>query len=325
MINSTNIASISVIIPVKNRAGLLEITLDNIFAQTLLPSQVIVVDDGSTDHLPQVIAKYQGRVTCLPNQGKGPGAARNTGLKIAESEFVKFFDSDDIMTLNCLQVQFEVLQKTGAPLVYSPYIHAIQQPDGSWLRQGAIVQYEPFPANKKLRECMAYNFFTVIPGFMFRKDFLQKLGAWRTDITAYEDWDYLWRIGKLCPNPIHTNEAAMIYRLHGAQTTGAHFDNTQRDKEKVICFTDALASADDLSPLDKLALTNILWKTLKSLAHLPEYQNILAKHDSGSMSVISFYLRLKNKIERLKTHSDWTTMHGVCNSEEIWIKYAKLL
>ncbi|SFC04248.1 hypothetical protein SAMN05421780_102369 [Flexibacter flexilis DSM 6793] len=325
MTNQPNIASISVIIPVKNRAGLLEITLDNIFAQTLLPAQVIVVDDGSTDHLPQVIAKYEGRVTCIPNEGKGPGAARNTGLKIADTAFVKFFDSDDVMTKNCLQAQYEVLQKTGAPLVYSPYIHAIEQPDGSWLRQGAIVQYQPFPATQTLRACMAYNFFTVIPGFMFRREFLEKLGAWRTDITAYEDWDYLWRIGKLCPNPVHTNQAAMIYRLHGAQTTGAHFDNTQRDKEKVICLKDALAAAQDLSPLDKLALTNILWKTLKSLAHLPEYQAVLAQYDSPAMPFISLYLRLKNKLERLKTHSDWTTMHGVSNSEEVWGQYAKLL
>lgn len=321
----TQKCNISVIIPVKNRANLLVFTLDNLLNQTLPPSEIIVVDDNSSDDLPLVINNYKGRVIFTKNEGNGPGAARNTGLKMATGEFIKFFDSDDLMTLNTLESQYDILNNKNTDIVYSPYIHASQQPDGTWIRQGSIIQYNPIPAEMTIRECMAYNFFTVIPGFMFRATFLRKLGEWRTDITAYEDWDYLWRIGKLCPSPVHTNSCAMIYRIHGLQTTGVHFNDLQRDKEKIKCLTDAIKDTSDLSLMSKLALKNIIWQTLKKINYLPEYEIMFKKYDGLIMRVVSYRLRLKNKIERIKTRSEWTTMHGVNTAEKEWVRYSQLL
>ena len=86
--------TISVIIPNFNRANLIGETLENILNQTLPPHEIIVVDDGSTDNIAPVIAKYQDRVIFTKNQrGKGPGGARN-GVACARVKWTCFSGSD---------------------------------------------------------------------------------------------------------------------------------------------------------------------------------------------------------------------------------------
>jgi glycosyltransferase involved in cell wall biosynthesis len=86
---------ISVIIPTYNRAHLIGETLEAIFAQTLLPDQVIVVDDGSTDDTKSVLAEFGDRVQPISIANSGDLAARNAGLRMASGRLVAFCDSDD--------------------------------------------------------------------------------------------------------------------------------------------------------------------------------------------------------------------------------------
>ena len=84
--------TLSVIIPNYNRAGLIGETLDNVFAQTRPPDEVIVVDDGSTDASVAVIERYGSRVRLIRQANAGPGAARNRGLAEARGDLIQFMD-----------------------------------------------------------------------------------------------------------------------------------------------------------------------------------------------------------------------------------------
>lgn len=86
----------SVIIPTYNRAALLREALDSVFAQTFTDYEVIVVDDGSEDDTPAVIASYGQRVRFYRQENSGPGAARNLGIQNAAGEYLAFLDSDDV-------------------------------------------------------------------------------------------------------------------------------------------------------------------------------------------------------------------------------------
>src|SRR5438874_2268449 len=86
----------SVIIPAYNRATLIGQTLDSVFAQNRNDMEVIVVDDGSTDGTLDIVARYGDRVRILQQSNKGPGAARNAGLRAATGDYVAFLDSDDV-------------------------------------------------------------------------------------------------------------------------------------------------------------------------------------------------------------------------------------
>lgn len=317
---------VSVIIPCKNRAALLRITLENLLAQSLPPHQIIVVDDGSTDEFPEVVKEYEGKVIFTINKGKGPGAGRNTGLELATGDFIKFFDSDDVMTLNTLEVQAQLLIESGEPLIYSPYIYASADENGRWKQEDVIIQYKPIPSMASLRHFMVHGFFTVIPGFMFRKSFLDVLGPWREDVIAYEDWDYLWRIANYVPNPLHTANCAMFYRLHGAQTVGQNMSNDQRDLDKLRVFDDLIAGLDsEKEPLGSFEKQLLRYQRDKSLKLLAEKNEAIAKRWSAtnkfSFKVWDTYLRLYSKINRIITRSSWQIMHGVNDSQNVFTYY----
>ncbi|MCZ6746659.1 MAG: glycosyltransferase family A protein, partial [Acidobacteria bacterium] len=87
---------VSVIIPTYNRADYLEQALSSVFRQTFTDYEVIVVDDGSTDHTPDVLKSYQERITSLRQENSGAARARNRGIRLARGNWVAFLDSDDM-------------------------------------------------------------------------------------------------------------------------------------------------------------------------------------------------------------------------------------
>lgn len=99
-------SDISVIIPTYNRASWVLKAVDSILDQTEPPLEVIVVDDGSTDHTAQVIEGYSDRGVRLHQQeNRGVSAARNVGAELARGEFLAFLDSDDVAYPKRLEVQ----------------------------------------------------------------------------------------------------------------------------------------------------------------------------------------------------------------------------
>ena len=87
---------ISVLIPTYNCGPWLRESLDSIFAQTHRDLEVVVVDDGSTDDTPAVLAGYAGRLTVVPGRHEGLSAARNLCLAHAHGDLVAFHDADDV-------------------------------------------------------------------------------------------------------------------------------------------------------------------------------------------------------------------------------------
>ena len=87
---------ISCIIPVFNGERYLGEALDSILAQTYRPIEIIVVDDGSTDGTPELVAPYGDRIRYIRQKNAGAPTARNLGLRVAQGEFIAFLDSDDL-------------------------------------------------------------------------------------------------------------------------------------------------------------------------------------------------------------------------------------
>jgi len=88
--------TISCVVPVYNCAAYIAEALNSIFAQTLRPVEVIVVDDGSTDATARTIAEQQLPVRYVYQENAGPAAARNHGIALARGDFLAFLDGDDL-------------------------------------------------------------------------------------------------------------------------------------------------------------------------------------------------------------------------------------
>lgn len=87
---------ISIVIPTYNRDDLVGPAVESALAQTHERCEVIVVDDGSTDRTPEVLARFASKIKVIRQENKGLAGARNTGIRAASGEFVGFLDSDDL-------------------------------------------------------------------------------------------------------------------------------------------------------------------------------------------------------------------------------------
>ncbi|PYN27310.1 MAG: hypothetical protein DMD99_02875 [Candidatus Rokuibacteriota bacterium] len=107
--------SVSVVIATFNHARLLTEAIESALRQTLDPVDVVVVDDGSTDDTPAVLAGYGTRVRVLRQPNRGLAAARNAGLAATRATYVAFLDADDVFAPTKLAEQVAVLER--APTV----------------------------------------------------------------------------------------------------------------------------------------------------------------------------------------------------------------
>src|SRR5262245_16886500 len=110
---------VSVVIPTRNRASLLERTLRSVLAQRMGDLEVVVVDDGSTDDTTSVAGAADVRVAVVRNQTpEGVSAARNRGIAAARGSWIAFCDDDDLWSPEKLTLQLDAAQRAGAHWVY---------------------------------------------------------------------------------------------------------------------------------------------------------------------------------------------------------------
>ena len=119
-------ATVSVIIPTFNRAELLVQTLESVLSQTRPPKEIVVVDDGSTDQTPQLMASYcsrDDRIRYLQQSGnRGADRARQVGFEASRGDYVAFLDSDDLWLPTHLERCLAGLkERPGAAMAFTRY------------------------------------------------------------------------------------------------------------------------------------------------------------------------------------------------------------
>ena len=99
------VPQVSVVITTYNQAPYIGPALESVFAQTLQPDEVVVVDDGSTDETAERIAPFRDRIVYLRQSNQGVAEARNSGIRRARGEFLAFLDGDDLWEPEKLALQ----------------------------------------------------------------------------------------------------------------------------------------------------------------------------------------------------------------------------
>lgn len=109
--------SISIIVPVYNAHKYLKEALDSLIHQKTPATEIIVIDDGSTDGSTEILRKYSTKknMQILETSNNGCGSARNLGRAIAKSEYVYFFDSDDLLDVHFITRMHEMIIEFDRP------------------------------------------------------------------------------------------------------------------------------------------------------------------------------------------------------------------
>jgi glycosyltransferase involved in cell wall biosynthesis len=97
--------TVSVVVTTYNQARYIEETLRSVFNQTYPPWEVIVVDDGSTDDTPRLLAHFGDKVHHIRQKNQGVASSRNTGISHARGDYVALLDGDDLWEPEKLAVQ----------------------------------------------------------------------------------------------------------------------------------------------------------------------------------------------------------------------------
>jgi glycosyltransferase involved in cell wall biosynthesis len=176
---------VSVIIPTFNRAALVAEAVASVTAQTFRDFEIVVVDDGSTDDIPEALAPWEVVKVLRQRSRKGVAAARNLGAGAARGEWLAFLDSDDLWLPEKLARQMAYLEDQPGLLLC--------QTDETWVRRGVRVN-KPVSHRKvagriflpSLERCMVSPSAVVL-----HRRLLLDHGGFDEDLLAAEDYD-LW-------------------------------------------------------------------------------------------------------------------------------------
>jgi glycosyltransferase involved in cell wall biosynthesis len=103
--------TVSVIIPVFNGEKFIAEAIESVLGQSIKPSEVIVVNDGSTDETEGILKKFGESIQYINQANAGSASARNKGLQIAQSNVIGFLDADDIWVKDKLEKQLNLFRK----------------------------------------------------------------------------------------------------------------------------------------------------------------------------------------------------------------------
>lgn len=180
---------VSIIIPIYNAEQSIQNTIESCLRQTLDSIEIICINDGSTDGTENVLQQYREneRVVIICQENKGTGAARNTGIRRASSEYVFFLDSDDCFPDD------DVLQT----LYYEAKRNNVKICGGNAVieRHGKILKceknhptYRHFVCPKTgLCDYLDTQFFVGFTRFIYQTDFIVENNIFFPEITEYED------------------------------------------------------------------------------------------------------------------------------------------
>ena len=114
---------ISVVLTTFNSEKFIKESLDSVFNQLLSPSEIIVVDNGSSDSTRDIVEGFQIPFF-VQTEGK-VGTSRNLGAEKTHSQFIKYLDGDDLLEPDALEVLYWEQKTSGAPYVYGQSLNFI--------------------------------------------------------------------------------------------------------------------------------------------------------------------------------------------------------
>lgn len=131
----------SVIIPVYNKAKTIVNALDSIYAQTIQDFEIVVVNDGSTDNIQEILSNYNRPVKLISQENRGVSEARNHGIRESEGEYICFLDADDIWFPNHLEVITKMMNKYPEECFFAT-CHKCSYPNGSIIDCNKSISYK---------------------------------------------------------------------------------------------------------------------------------------------------------------------------------------
>jgi glycosyltransferase involved in cell wall biosynthesis len=212
--------SVTAAITTYNRARFLPGALESVFAQSRAPDEVLVVDDGSTDETPEVLARFAGRIRVVRQENGGRSAARNAAIREARGEFLSFLDSDDRWTPTKLERQVPVLEADERAALVHGHVDVIG-PGDEPLPEETAQHHELFSAahrNGVTYAGYAFDCRCFSSALTLRVDAVRSVGLYDPALLL-DDYDVYLRLALAWRIVFLEGPAMALYRHHPGQMT----------------------------------------------------------------------------------------------------------
>lgn len=218
---------VSIVISIYNGEKFLREAIESILSQTFTDFEVIVIDDGSVDSTPHLLALYEQRDPRILihrfGGNRGLSAALNFGIRCARGKYIARMDADDISLPYRLEEQVKFMDEHPEIDVLGTAYTLIDE-------SGHHLQTTVFPGNSDILR-WSLLFFNPIahPSTMMRTSTIRKVGGYNTELTSAQDYE-LWTRVTLAGRLSNLQKVHMLLRLHGERITYKH-------REQQIAFT----------------------------------------------------------------------------------------
>jgi len=223
--NQENMPKVSIIIPTYNRREIITSCLTHIDALICKDFDVIVIDDGSKDDTTETIRSLFPTTTLIINDTpKGPAAARNQGIKIAQSNYIWFLDSDSVVSPECLSQMIKLMDEN--PQIGCLGGELLLENGMEYVRIDSENESYKMPVDRanftnlklvKVRTLASCNLFT-------RKELLYKIGGFDEEyFYIAEDADLCKRTHKLGFDIICDHRAMVLHEYRKEQRKSNFF------------------------------------------------------------------------------------------------------
>ncbi|HET7621732.1 MAG TPA: glycosyltransferase family A protein [Gemmatimonadaceae bacterium] len=203
----------AIVIPCYNHARYLGEAIESALAQTRAAAVITVVDDGSTEDVAAVAARYPS-VRYVRQRNGGTSAARNTGLRTTRSEFLIFLDADDRLLPEAVELGEKRLRERPECAFAAGGTNTIAA-DGSLLQP-----WRPYPAYEDPYAAMLVDHCFIYPvSTIYRRSALEAANGFDVSFRRAEDWDIDLRLAEHFPFVLHQQPVGER-RRHGNNISG---------------------------------------------------------------------------------------------------------
>lgn len=290
---------VSIIIPVYNRSHLIGETLDSILNQTYKHWECIVVDDGSSDAITELLEFYTEKDKRIKfflrpkSLVKGANSCRNFGFKKSHGDFIQWFDSDDIMLPNHIKSKVAFIIEGQYDFIVSKTIN---------FQNSKLLT--PYTYEKKVYGIKASDFILLkIHWYTFDvliSRTVAKLISWNEKMMSWQDYNYFCKMVLITENGDYLDEVLTHRRIHSLSIqqilhkSKSKFIN-QLLENRVLTFLDIQAKLDNYTKKELLnGIMNLSFEASHCLK-LSRYSktiNSLVYINNGFISLLYFNLSL---------------------------------
>jgi glycosyltransferase involved in cell wall biosynthesis len=228
---------VSILIPAYNAEFFIAETLDSALSQTWQNTEIIVVDDGSTDNTLMIAKQYESKGVKVISQGRNRGqtAALNRCLAASQGDFIQYLDADDILEPQKIEVQIRrLLKEPPGTLAIAPWARFYQNdlatakfvPNNDWQDFDDPIAW--------LVECWTGHGTMPPTSWLYPREIVEATGSWHESLTLNNDMEYFTRAVLASKKLVFCPEARWYYRSGNPSLSGQRSEKALWSQYEVI-------------------------------------------------------------------------------------------